>query len=165
VSIFFALALSVNLTIMTRITYSSHSWDYPIYTPLRKPVAWQSYENVFRWIKDNTRQSDVIASGLDTMIFLYTGRQAFRPFFGRPTSLFYKGKAPALGSWEEVLTFLERYKARFLVQVPMPGFMEEKYFDAIIQQLIIQCPGLLKLVYMAPDSRFVIYEIKQSPTG
>jgi hypothetical protein len=158
-SIFFVSVLAVNLIIMVRATHLSHRGHYPLGSPLKEPVAWQSYEDVFRWIKDHTKPSDVIASGLDTMIFLYTGRQAYRPFYGRPDALFYGGKDPALGSWEDVLFFLERYRACFLVQVPMPGFTEEMPFDAVITQLSSQCPGLLKLVYVAPDNRFMIYEV------
>jgi hypothetical protein len=154
--------LTVNLTFMARITQLSRSEHYPLIGPLKEEVAWQSYEDIFRWIKSYTKPSDVIASGLDTMIFLYTGRQAFRPFQGRPVSLFYGGKDPALGSWEEILHFLKRYKARFLVQVPMPMFSEEKPLCAVIEQLASRCPGLLKVVYVAPDNRFLIYEIAQA---
>jgi hypothetical protein len=151
--------LAANLALVVRTTQLSRRGNFPLLFPMREAVAWQSYEDIFRWINSHTKPSDVIASGLDTMIFLYTGRQAFRPFQGRPASLFYGGKAPALGSWEEVLDFLERYKARFLVQVPMPGFSEEKPFAVMLQQLVRRCPGLLKPVHVAPDSRFMIYEI------
>jgi hypothetical protein len=161
-SIILVAVLTVNLIFMARITQMSRSGHYPLSGLLKEEVAWQSYEDIFRWIKSYTKPSDVIASGLDSMIFLYTGRQAFRPFQGRPVSLFYGGKDPALGSWEEILHFLKRYKARFLVQVPMPGFSEEKPFAAVIEQLALRCPGLLKVVHVAPDNRFLIYEIAQA---
>lgn len=151
--------LTVNVAFLGRIAKLRHQGHYPVIVPGKEAVAWQSYQDVFQWIKNHTEQSDVIASGLDTMIFLYTGRQAFRPFLGRPTSLFYGGQDPALGSWEEIYHFLELYRARFLVQFPMPGFVEEEPFEAVIEDLASNCPGLLEPVYTASDSRFRIYEI------
>lgn len=153
------MVLMVNLAFLGRATKVSHQWHYPVLVPGKKAVLWKSYQDIFQWIKDRTKPSDVIASGLDTMVFLYTGRQALRPFLGRPTSLFYGGQEPAVGSWEEILHFLKLYRARFLVQFPMPGFSEEKPFDAAIESLAANCPELLELVYNASDSRFRIYEI------
>ncbi len=158
-SIVLLAILAANLALVVRTAQLNHRVNFPLLFPRGKAVAWQSYKDIFRWINSHTKPSDVIASGFDTMIFLYTGRQAFRPFQGRPASLFYGAKAPALGSWEEVLDFLERYKARYLVQVPMPGFSEEKPFAVMLKQLVMSCPGLLKVVHVAPDSRFMIYEI------
>lgn len=158
-SIFLAAVLTLNLIFMAHSTKLSGSGHYPLIVPLKKEVAWRSYEDIFHWIKAHTKPSDVIASGFDSMIFLYTGRQAFRPFQGRPASLFYGEEDPPLGSWEEIFHFLERYKARFLVQVPMPGFSEDKPFVAAIEQIVSRCPGLLNLVHVAPDTRFKIYEI------
>ncbi len=151
--------LAVNVSVMARMIQVSHAGHYPLYFQSKESVTWQAYEDLFTWIKTNTQPGDVIASGLDTMIFLYTDRPAFRPFKGRPVSLFYGSPEPALGPKEEILQFLKRHEARFLVQLPMPVFSEEPHFAAAIGQILSSCPGLLKPVYTAPDSRFLVYEI------
>jgi hypothetical protein len=164
-AILLVAVLAINMFFLARITQLSRKENYPLITLSQEAVAWQSYEDIFRWLKGHTRPHDVIASGLDTMIFLYTGRQAVRPFQGRPVSLFYGGNDQALGTCEEVLDYLRHYKARFLVQLPMPLFSEAKPFDAIIEQLLSRFPGLLTRVYVASDSRFKIYEISQPVAG
>jgi hypothetical protein len=153
------IVIIINLFFMAHTVKLNQEEHYPFWLPIGKAVAWQSYENIFQWLRGNSQPGDVIASGLDTMIFLYTGRQAIRPFQGRPASLVYGGDGPALGSSEEVLGILRHYQARYLVQVPMPGFPEEKPFNITMGQLLSKYPGLLRLVYVAPDRRFMIYEI------
>ncbi|MFZ2087166.1 MAG: hypothetical protein WAU47_01210, partial [Desulfobaccales bacterium] len=157
-----AVLLVINVAVMARMVQITRNGHYPLVSKINKAVSWQSYEDTFRWIKQNTKPGEVIASGLDTMIFLYTGRQAFRPFQGRPASLFYGSPDPALGSWKEVVQFLERRQARFLVSLPMPGFSEERHFAEVIGQIIVNCPGLLELVYEGPDKRFLIYGIDKA---
>jgi hypothetical protein len=95
-SICFLTILAVNLSIMIHTTQSRQSGHYPLIGPSKELVTWQSYEDVFRWIKDHTKPTDVIASSFDTMIFLYTGRQAFRFFLMKPMSILYGEKDPAL---------------------------------------------------------------------
>jgi hypothetical protein len=158
-SIILVTVITINFIFMAHTVKLNQVEHYPFWLPLGKAVAWQSYENIFQWLRGNSQPGDVIASGLDTMIFLYTGRQAIRPFQGRPASLFYGCDGPALGSSEEVLGSLRHHQARYLVQVPMPGFSEEKPFNITMGQLLSKYPGLLRLVHVAPDSRFMIYEI------
>jgi hypothetical protein len=153
------VVLAINLMLFVRINNQNHDKHYPFWYQNKELASWASYAEVFTWLKQNTRPTDVIASGLDSMIFLYTGRQAFRPFQGRPTSLFYGQQAPALGTWEEVSGLMERYQARYFVQLPMPGFAEEKPLDAVIKELQKRRPGWLQPVYVGPDNRFTIFAI------
>ncbi len=154
-----AALLTINVVVMASMIQVSRTGHYPFYFQAKESVTWQGYEDLFTWIKTNTQPGEVIASGLDTMIFLYTGRPAFRPFRGRPASLFYGSPDPALGPKEEILHFLKAHQARYLVQSPMPVFSEEPHFAAALSQILSSCPGLLKAVYTAPDSRFLVYEI------
>lgn len=153
------VVLSVNLMVSLRINDQNHSKHYPFWLYQEELPSWASYDQVFTWLKQNTRPDDVMASGLDSMIYLYTGRQAYRPFQGRPTSLFYGQQSPALGTWEEVWGLMERYQARYLVQVPMPGFAEDKPLAAMIKELQKRRPGRLQPVYVGADRRFMIFAI------
>jgi hypothetical protein len=122
-------------------------------------VRWNSYKNLFEWLKMNTSSEETIASGLDTMVYLYTGRSGIRPFLGRPTSLYYGDDYPATGTIKELGTILYFYSPKYLVQTPMPGFSEEKPFNALLDNLLKECPNCLVPAYIGKDSRFKIYEV------
>lgn len=122
-------------------------------------VSWSSYERIFDWLRTNTRVDDVVASGLDTMIYLYTGRQGFRPFQHKPLSMFYGQDSPALGTIEELMQFLDTYHAKYLVHFPMPRFAEEKPSAELIEKVRIQHPDMLKIIYTDIDERFKIFEV------
>ena len=159
ITICIVMIILIKSFIVTQDIQLNQDMNYPVFRPIKEAVAWESYQDIFRWIKDNTKPNAVIVSGLDTMIFLYTDRQAIHPFCSRPGSLFYGQNDPPLGSWDEVLQFMKRYRAQFIAQVPMPGFAEEEPFKAILEQLIEKCPDLLQPVHIGSDSRFVIYQI------
>jgi hypothetical protein len=122
-------------------------------------VSWSSYERTFDWLRANTPVEAVVASGLDTMIYLYTGRQGFRPFQHKPLSLFYGQDSPPLGTVEELIQFLDTYHTKYLVHFPMPRFAEEKPFAELIEKVRIQHPDKLKPVYIDIDKRFKIFEV------
>ncbi len=93
------------------------------------------------------------------MIYLYTGRQGFRPFQHKPLSMFYGQDSPALGTIEELIQFLDTYHARYLVHFPMPRFTEEKPLAELIEKVRIQYPNKLKPIYTDIDERFIIFEV------
>ncbi len=154
--------LAVNLSIVSQTVNISKTTGYPFFKPLKEPVAWSSYENVFLWIRENTEAVDVIASGLDTMLYLYTGRRGFRPFFANPMSMFYGQNGPPLGTVEEMMRFIKAYDARYFVQLPMPGFSEEKPLFEFVKHVQEKYPGLLKPVYVGEDSRFVVFKFQSA---
>lgn len=130
--------------------------------PLRSSsefVKWNSYKNLFEWLKMNTSSEGTIAYGLDTMAYLYTGRSGIRPFFSRPTSLFYGDDYPATGTIKELGTILYFYSPKYLVQTPMPRFSEEKPFNVLLDNLLKECPNCLVPAYTGKDSRFKVYEV------
>ncbi|MFC1881136.1 hypothetical protein ACFL2S_06530 [Thermodesulfobacteriota bacterium] len=122
-------------------------------------VRWNSYKNLFEWIKMNTSPEEIIASGLDTMAYLYTGRTGIRPFFSRPTSLFYGDDYPATGTIKELCILLYSYRPKYLIQTPMPTFSEEKSLNELINKFIIAYPNLLISVYTGEDIRFKIFKV------
>jgi hypothetical protein len=155
-----SILLSMNAGLVYQTITISQSMHYPYLTRLEKPLSWSSYEGVFQWIKANTQPTDVLASGFDSMMYLYTQRRAFRPFVGRPASLFYGDAGPPLGPMEEMVAFLKANKARYFVHLPMPGFTEEAPLAAFVRHVQEHYQGWLKPAYIGQDDRFVIFELQ-----
>ena len=139
---------------------SSKVNHYPGYLLQRYgSMSWSSYVQMFDWIKQNTNADDVFASGMDPMLYLYTNRRAFRPFVGRPSSMFYGDSAPALGPLSEIVSNINRYNARYLVLSPMPGFSEEIPYMQFITDAQKRYPGWLEIAYQGGDKRFVVWKV------
>ena len=77
-----SMLLIMNFVLLYQAVTISQSMHYPYLARLEKPISWSSYEGIFQWIKANTQPTDVLASGLDTTIYLYTQRRTIRPFVG-----------------------------------------------------------------------------------
>jgi hypothetical protein len=154
-----SVLIGINLSLNYQIGKMSRALCYPYPTTLNDPVSWLSYSSIFHWINDHTQPEDVIASGLDTMVYLYTGRFAFRPFAMNPISLFYSRDSRPLTT-ASLIRILKDYQPKYLIQTPMPGFSEEKPFSEIINETFVKYPGLLKTLYVGKDKRFLIYQIQ-----
>jgi hypothetical protein len=120
---------------------------------------WTAYQEVFAWVSRNTRPTEIIAYGWDSMLYLYTGRQAFRPFVMQPLGLFYSGETTS-GGIPELKKFLEIYQASYLIQTPLPGFAEEKPFADLLKEVQERHPGWLQPVFQGQDGRFNIFRIQ-----
>jgi len=153
------ILLGFNLKLVYQIGKVGKTMGYPDLSNLQEPVSWSSYEHIFHWINNHTLPNDVIVSGLDSMIYLYTGRSAFRPFAMNPMALFYFRDTPpsTLGN---LIYILRSYQPKYLIQTPMPMFSEEKPFSQIIYETFKRYPGLLETVYVGKDKRFLIYKIQ-----
>ena len=154
-----AFVIITNLFVVYKQIVLQNQTGFPAELSKDTKVYWASYEDVFRWLRQNGPANDVIASGLDSMVFLYTGRQAFRPYIANTTSLFYTGKSAPLGTVEEFHDILRAYKPKYFIHTPMPGFAEEKYLDALLQEFLSKDPSSLRPVYIGKDPRFIIYEV------
>lgn len=159
-TIVLTVLLACNMALVRQVVAASHSMHYPSLKQMKEPLSWSSYVRVFEWITAHTRPEDVITSGLDTMIYLYTNRRAFRPFVGRPLSLFYGDDGPPLGSLDEIIRSINSYKADYLVHTPMPMFREEAPMNEFIEQVQKTYPGWLKAVYVGDDKRFAIFKLQ-----
>jgi hypothetical protein len=155
----FIILFSFNLGHVYQAGKISREMCYPVVSPLKEPISWPSYEDIFYWINTHTLPNDIIASGLDSMVYLYTGRRAFRPFQMNPMDLFYFQDLPTW-TMEKFIHILKAYQPKYLIQTPLPGFGEERPFSKIIKGTIIRYPGLLKTVYVGKDKRFLIYKIQ-----
>jgi hypothetical protein len=151
-----------NLVLVYRAGQVKRNSGYPAtYVTLNEPlVSWSSYENVFEWIDKHCQPDDVIASPLDSMIYLYTGRRAFRPYDADPTSVFYSSDRPTVGTVEGFIQILKVFRPRYLVQIPVPGSRTAKAFTDFLKEFLVSRPSLLKPVYVGDDKRFIIYELQ-----
>lgn len=153
------LAIVGHLLSMARLRDHSQRYGYPSMSSPDNPVSWTSCEHMFTWIRGHTRPDDIIASALDPMIYLYTGRTAFRPFVARPLALFYDIGTSGIGTIEDMDRTLRVFRPRYLVQSPLDGFAEENPFNRQIEELSEREPGRFEKVYTGEDTRFVIYKI------
>jgi hypothetical protein len=157
------IILSTNAALLYQHYDQQQLSRYPrgIITASEQVVKWSSYENIFQWIRAHSSTSDVIACGLDSMVYLYTDRRAFRPFIANPISLFYGGSDPPLGSIEDFMVLIKLYHPKYLVEVPLPEFAENKHFNALVNKVRTEYPDLLIPKYTGDDNHFIIYEIRQ----
>jgi hypothetical protein len=95
------------------------------------------------------------------MLFLYTGRPSVRAFAARPAALFYGDRDDTpIGGIDEFVRLIERYRPRYLVQTPMPGFSEEAPFNALLERVKADRPLCLAVAYRdQADPRFVVFAI------
>ena len=164
--------ISLTIVVSMNVYLLYHNYDkqqfskYPV-SPIRsqeRVVHWSSHEEIFQWLRTHSNSSDVIACGLDSMIYLYTDRRGFRPFVANPVSLFYGGSAPPLGSSDDFMDLIKFYQPTYLVQVPLGDSAEDNHFDAYLKNIQESHPSLLLPVYVGEDERFVIYKIQQQET-
>jgi hypothetical protein len=158
------LAIGSNLLVFGEQVRAVQRTGYPhIEAEGHDQARWTDYQRLFRWIRENTAMEDVLASGLDSMLYLYTGRQAVRPFESRPRMLFYGENGAATGTVEDLVSILNQHRAKFLVKLPMPGFAEEEPLNQLIEEAVRTRSNCLREEYRVPeDTRFVIYEVRLS---
>jgi hypothetical protein len=132
---------------------------FPLAQLTDAPVAWSSYERTFSWLRANSQAQDIIASGVDSMVALYTDRRAFRPIAYNPGRLFYGENGDALLATQEVAAILKRYRPRYLVQSPMPDVADEKLLAQALHELRELYPDWLEVAYQDTDTRFVVFEL------
>jgi hypothetical protein len=161
--IFTLVAISILVTSNMIFVYyqskANQQTGYPQLPLEAAKVSWVAYEDIFKWLKDNSQPDDIIASGMDTMMYLYTGRRAFRPFVSNSSSLFYGQDVPGTGTIRDFCKILKNYKPEYLVQTPMPMFSEEKPFNELLDKFTQKYPNLLLPAHIGEDLRFKVFEI------
>ena len=164
-----AVVVVLNLVLDVTAGRVSRQVGYPYHFAPRvtdqssQPVTWAGFEDMFQWVQSHVGPNEVVASGLDTMLSLYTARPAFRPWVHRPEALFYGAGLPPTGTAEELLTILKSHGVRYLVVFPLENFAEEKPFAALVQEVLGKYSGVLTIVYQGADPRFTAYEIRWGP--
>ena len=160
-----AVALVTNFLVAGEFGRLLRAGEFPYPMLPERLVAWRSYEDVFAWLRDHSRPDDRIASALDSMVYLYTGRQSFRPFRHLPERLFYFVPGPKSGTADEVFEAMTTNRARFLTLMPIPGFEAELSFSQLVAELRRERPGQVVPVYVGRDPRFVVFELKTPATS
>jgi hypothetical protein len=154
------LALAANITAVAGARSASHAAGYPLLGPIDTPFTWQSFEALFAWLRERPDRQAVVAGALDTMLSLYTGHPAIRPFPHRPDALFYGGRRPAVGTARELADLLRGRQVRYLVDTPLYLFSEAVPFAAVLDELQRIYPGMLTEAYRGSDRRFVVYDVR-----
>jgi hypothetical protein len=157
-----AVVLAGNLSVNLSIGRASHRDGMPYLSspgaPGFTPRSWQAYEDLFSWIRLNTEKDDVVASGMDTMIALYTERAAFRPYVYRPAEQLYGAPPKPTDRATEFLEILKRNRATYLVDLPVAA-----PFERLVNQVSQSHPQTLVPVYRGIDPRFTVFEIRWQP--
>ena len=165
-------AIAAGLVTIVLVTNTYFSWQisrmnsrsgYPL--PQRQnekavEVSWTDFRDLFAWITSHTATDEIIASNFDTMIFLYTGRQGFRPYFDDPKVLFYRVPGASFASSAAMAQVLIAKKTRYLVQTPMPLYAAADYWQNLVEQLQQSYPHWLQLVYTGKDPRFKVFALR-----
>ena len=139
---------------------SNHYPGYMLRVMQSASVKWSGFQEMFNWIKQNTRPGDLFISGIDPMLYLYTNRRGIRPFASRPSSMYYGNPEPVLGPMEEIIQNIRHYKPQYLIFSPMPGLTEEFPYAQFVVESQKQYPGWIRLVYTGEDKRFSVWEIR-----
>ncbi len=92
-----SLLLSSNMLMVYLYCQKYQQDSYPAVNLTNSYPPWSAYLEVFDWIRRNTQPREIIGYGMDTMLYLYTGRQSFRPFVMQPLGLFYGGATTSAG--------------------------------------------------------------------
>jgi hypothetical protein len=156
------LMVAANLNLLYKYGKFANQFGFPYGHLVKEPASWTSYQEIFQWIKAHSQPADVIGAWNDSMIFLYTGRRAIRPFKISPALLGYGQER--YGSAEDLVRAVKSYKIRYLVEVPTFSFDQDR-IDGVIAQLQQKYPDFLKKVYAGLDKRFVIFKVASRWSG
>lgn len=156
-----AIALAGHVMSLRDVGSLSRAAGYPFDSGVTGQVnvaTWAGYRDLFAWIRDHTRDDDVVACGLDTMVYLYTDRQGFRPAVYHPEASYGVPVSP-IGAPTEVRDLLIGGGADYLVLVP--GYSEHEALARTVTAIQAESPDLLQPVYSGSDARFVVYKVRR----
>ena len=122
--------------------------------------TWSGYQQTFDWIRRHTPPEAKIGARFDTMYFLYTDRQAVRPWFHHSQTYFYPYGAamPYVGRPEEAARELRALGVDYLVLDP-PGGGEGPAAMALLRALIALPEVNGRLVFTSHDGLHEVYRL------
>ena len=128
---------------------------------------WSGFQQTFEWLRSNTPPEARLGGLFDTMYFLYTGRQAVRPWFHRPETYFYPYRAaqPFMGRPEEIAQELRALGIDYLVLDPTTGFVEGPAAIALLRTVIALPDVNAGLVFTSRDGRHEVYRLWKGEGG
>jgi hypothetical protein len=138
----------------------NHRTQYPTtVSSWRNPVEWSSFSEAFGWIRTNTNGTDIVASYFDSMVFLYTGRRAFRPLVVAPASPYYGIESQPVTA-EQLFQTLRGGNGRYVLCTPFDRFDDKTSVRGLVEEFGRSHPGAVSTVFIGEDSRFKVYEIR-----
>jgi hypothetical protein len=122
---------------------------------------WSGFAETFDWVRRNTDEGDILATGYDPMYYHYTGRKAVRPGFHRPETYFYPHGRPApdVGTAQEIKQQLDLLGVRYLIIDPLDGFMEGEAQTKLFADLLRVYSAPPELVFTSSDSKHKVYKL------
>jgi len=148
-----------NAVFLSAVIRSNHANQVPLMTVPRSGADWSGFKNLFDWIKHNTASNDTLACTYDGLAFLYTGRKCIRPYDLNIAAAYYGQPEPMLGTVQQLAETLKRYKVRFLIVTPQPGYAEEGQAYSLASSLDETYKDSVEPVYVSTDGRFVVLRI------
>ena len=122
---------------------------------------WDGFEETFGWIRDNTAADDRLGSIFDPMYYLYTGRQAIRPWLHRPETYFYPygRNDPFVGRPADVARELRALGITYIVLDPPAGYAEGEAATLMLQDLLRLSEVNSSLVFRSGDGAHEVYRL------
>lgn len=122
---------------------------------------WSGFQDTFEWIRRNTPPEARFGGVFDTMYFLYTGRQAVRPWFHQPETYFYPYRAakPFMGQPGDVARELRAMRIDYLVLDPTAGFVEGPAAIALLRGVLALPDVSASLVFRSHDGLHEVYRL------
>jgi hypothetical protein len=123
--------------------------------------SWDGFEETFDWLRRNTKPNDHLGTMFDPMYYLYTNRQAVRPWIHQPETYFYpyRHAAPAVGDPATVAAELRRIGIQYLVLDPPRGYAEGEAAIRLMRAMIRLPSVNAALVFKSRDGRHEVYRI------
>ena len=122
------------------------------------PFDWSGFSETTAWIRDHTPGSAVVASCYDSLYFLYTGRQAVRPWLHQPEryTVGY-GLTSPMPDGHRLDVDLRELGVTYLVIDPLLSGRESDYGAASLRSVLEAAPGTWREVYRTPDNAHIVY--------
>ena len=122
------------------------------------PFEWSGFSDTAAWIRKNTPGSAVVASPYDSLYFLYTGRQAVRPWLHQPEryAVGY-GLASPMPAGNRFAADLRELGVTYLVIDPLLSGRESDYGAASLRSVLEAEPDMWREAYRTPDNTHVVY--------
>ena len=122
------------------------------------PFDWSGFSDTTAWIRENTPASAVVASSYDSLYFVYTGRQAVRPWLHQPEryAVGY-GLAAPIPDGNRFAADLRELGVTYLVTDPLLSGRESDYGNDSLHALLAAESGSWREVYRASDNAHIVY--------
>lgn len=120
---------------------------------------WEQKERLFRWVKDNTDEGDVLAAGQSPVLYLYTNRKSVPSIIGidaNDASAVKLTDDIVMENFRNLLDYTDG-KDMYLVKVNDSNL---PVYEKMIDRLAIKYPDRISLVYTGKSMDYSIYKMR-----